>query len=167
MIGDFPPRPDWTGAALVNYRGLLLHEGVTLADAAPQLRGKLVYLATPYSRVVVDERGRWEIGLNAQAVAAATRWACRLARLGVTAAAPITMAGDMIAHDYCRAAGPELDPLDARFWEAWCRPLLEKSDCVVVPPLPGWRDSTGIWRECVAMLGVGRPVHLLTEAAHG
>lgn len=167
MIADFPVRPSWSGSALANYRGLTLHEGYTLAEAAGHLRGKLVYLATPYSRVVVDERGRWEVGLNAHAIAGATRWACQFARLGVTAAAPITLAGDIIAHDYCRAGGPSLDPLDAKFWEAWCLPLLTRADCVVVPPLPGWRESIGIWRECVAMLGVGRPVYLLREAAHG
>lgn len=165
MIGDFPSRPDWSCEALDAYDGLLLYRGVTFDEAAVRAAGGLAYLASPYTRLSVDEHGQWSVPHSMWAQEAATAWAIRFARAGVTAVSPVVMAGAMVLQDYVRDEGPDLDPLDRAFWAHWCLPLLAVSASVVIPPIPGWGHSLGVWREAVAALGGNRPVFLIGEGA--
>lgn len=117
----------------------------------------LHYLATPYSREVVDYEGDWreersvELGLRAAQASAA------LAARGVTAISPIAHASAMVAMP-CGADGARLDPLDAAFWDRWCRPLLQRCDSVIVPKIKGWQRSRGIWAEVMTALERSKPV---------
>ena len=61
-----------------------------------------------------------------------------------------------------------LDPLDAGFWENWCRPLLNVSCGVVVPDIDGWAQSGGVYREVMWTLReTQRPIFFYAEAEHG
>ena len=141
----------------------LLYVDVPLADAARRLRGRLVYLATPYSRQVIGSDGHWCPVRSTEFGIRAAMWARRLAGVGVTAVSPIVQAVEMV---HCGAAG-EPDPLDAEFWEKWCRPLLAKADAVVVPPIRGWQVSVGVWREAIEALATSRQVWLLKDDTGG
>lgn len=168
----FPEAPDWTGDALAPFEGVLLRRGLTVQEVARIAPGGPLYLATPYSKLAVDERQRWDVARSAEAQAHATRWARRFARLGVSAFAPITLSGDIVHHAYADHVDPEssqylpgsdIAPLDSERWEAWCRPFLQVSSALAVPPVPGWDQSAGIWREACNMLMAMRPVYLLGE----
>jgi len=163
MIGDLPQAIDWRSTDLHEFEGILLHRDVPLADAALHFAGRLVYLATPYSKLAVDASGAFNLARSIHAQTLATSWALRFAAAGVTALAPITLAGDMIFRDRATAGAQALDPLHHAFWEAWCRPMLSNADAVVIPPIPGWDQSRGVWREALAALGAMKPVYLLGE----
>jgi len=158
---DFPDSlPDWDTLLAPHMHekwGGLLYVDVPLVDAARRLRGRLVYLATPYSREVIGSDGRWCPVRSTEFGIRAAMWARRFAGQGVTAVSPIVQAVEMV---HC-GAPTEPDPLDAEFWEKWCRPLLAKADAVVVPPIQGWRASVGVWREAIEALATSRQVWLL------
>jgi len=164
MIGDLPQTPDWTPGALGALEAHLRRDAGFFA-AAGDLRGCLVYLATPYSKLAVDERGRFSLGASLHAQMAATSWTSRFARAGVSAVSPIVMSADMVHFDQAQERRPLLDPLDAPFWERWCRPLLLAADAVAVPPIAGWAQSAGIWREVLASLSALKPVWIIREGA--
>ena len=154
-----PKSPDWGCAALDVYRALaVFSEGVDVAALAHRVRGRLVYLATPYSKVVVNPEGYWCASKSWDAALAANTWVVRFACVGVTAISPVVLT-DAIADSYEGDEAP--DPLDHEFWMQWCAPLLAKCDAVVVPPIEGWSDSDGIWAEACAALTTNRPVFLL------
>ena len=92
-----------------------------------------------------------ELGLRAAQASAA------LAAEGVTAVSPIAQASLMVSAP-CDAAGARLDPLDAAFWERWCRPLLQRCDSVIVPKMQGWDRSRGIWAEVMTALERSKPI---------
>jgi len=73
---------------------------------------------------------------------------------GVTAVSPIVLADGM-----CHAT-EHLDPLDVRFWTRWCAPILAAARAVVVPDIPGWSRSEGVWHEVREALGRSLPVHV-------
>lgn len=120
--------------------------------------GRLVYLATPYSKQVIGPGGVWDFGLSAEASVRAARWAAQVARHGATAVSPIVMAAEM-----CHSARL-LDPLDEPFWGRWCAPLLAASGTVAVPAFAGWQRSRGIWREVCWALQHNLPVMFEAEA---
>lgn len=161
MIGDFPARPDW--AALHVYEGVTLRRDVTVAELRRLAMGGLVYLATPYSRRAVDERGRWSLDLSITAMSEASVWAWRLTRAGLSVVSPVMMSAQMVHDEYAseRPHQNALDPLDGRAWETWCTPMLAAAQLVVIPPIDGWDRSAGIWREAVAALGANKPVFLM------
>ncbi|PYE81426.1 DUF1937 family protein [Pseudoroseicyclus aestuarii] len=142
MHHRLPRDPDWPQLC-ARYTGSgLLQRDVALIDAAQVLRGSLAYLATPYMRQSTDDGGRWCPSLSSLAADAAAGWTSRFACAGVTAVSPVVQADAMLQRDPWSDA---LVPLDETFWSTWCRPLLARCDAVVIPPLPGWDCSAGVW----------------------
>lgn len=127
-----------------------------------------VYLATPYSKIAQD-RGRWSYERSLYASAQAARELGRLARVGVSSISPIVQSAEIVHVERALAAvGQNLDPLDADFWENWCRPLLNVSCAVVVPGIDGWAQSEGVFREVMWTLReTQRPIFFYEEADHG
>lgn len=151
-------RPDWS--ALLS--GPYASGGLLFTDVAPALiarrAGGLVYLATPYSLEVVDMRGRWQFARSVEMALRAASVSADLALLRVTAVSPIVLAAEMC---HATEGRPQpLDPLNEKFWARWCAPLLRVASAVVVPDLPGWRTSRGIWREVMWALERNVPVYL-------
>lgn len=151
----FPACQDWD--TLLRSASLwpgLLHTGAS-PESVARVGSGLRYLATPYSRLVRDPRsGQWSRVRSEEMVRHAALHAADLAGCGVTAVSPIVQSGVM-----CHGASV-LDPLDEAFWGRWCQPLLEACTAVVVPDIPGWRQSLGVWREVVWALDRNRPVHV-------
>lgn len=153
--------PDWPRLSAAYPGNVLLHVDCPLSDVASRVRGDLVYLATPYSRLVADGSGGWDRGLSLLLGTRAARWARALALEGVTAVSPIVMAVEICHAD----VEGLLDPLDDAFWSRWCQPLLSASAAVVVPPMVGWDQSAGVWREACWALRHNVPVYLIAEGA--
>lgn len=154
-----PDRIDWAALRPL-YAGWGLRQDASLGDVAHHCRGHLTYLATPYSRQVVDhEDGAWDPNLSDDLGMVAAKWSRDLAIEGVTAISPILICVEMIARDFTGA----LDPLDHMFWSTWCRPLLRRSEVVIVPPIPGWDESLGVWQEVRWALMHQVPVFLISE----
>lgn len=152
-----PPEPAWD--RLFDLYGGVCVGRIPFVAAAARLRGRLVYLATPYSREVLDAAGEFCPARSAWSAARAAAWAQRFATEGVTAVSPIVQAVAMLGV----RGGGGLDPLDAAFWDDWCRPLLRASDAMVVPAMPGWDRSVGVWREACATVRIQRRVHILGD----
>lgn len=131
--------------------------------ATPELVAReasgLVYLASPYSRMVVDAAGKWSEDLSAEMQVRADFHAARLARFGVTAVSPISLAVQM-----CDISS-HLDPLDAAFWTRWCAPILWAARSVVVPDIPGWHLSDGIRHEVAEALSRNLPIYIYARGA--
>lgn len=156
-----PPPRNWNNPALDSLSRVgLFKRDAKLSYVILKARGRLVYLATPYSKLAVNDSGEWcRVGSYEAAVRAAL-WAGLLAAEGITAVSPIVQSVEMVHSDLCG----DLNPLDEVFWEGWCRPLLAASDVIVVPPIPGWRESEGIWIEVCSALSTNRPVYLIDES---
>lgn len=135
----------------------LLRADMVFSDVVAACKGGLAYLATPYSREVL-RNGRWSALLSDVKAWEAARWAAWFAVNGVTALSPIAQAVAMIN---ANAGSDSLDPLDAKFWNAWCRPMLRNCDAVIVPPIDGWDRSQGVWMETAWALGRNRRVFLV------
>ena len=168
--------PDWTDLLSAARAGMLpcLHVGQTPASIAKVFGGKQpVYLASPYSREAVDVLGAWSYELSNLAARRAARACADLLTHGVMAVSPIVQAVWMInasgAFEGQRRGGvrfvPSLDPLDAGLWMDWCQPLLNVCGAVVVPDIPGWQESNGIWAEVAQALTRNVPVYLYGGAA--
>lgn len=158
----FPQQPDWAWLKRTFTKGVLLRVDHPLDQVlidAP--RGRMAYLATPYSREVVDADLRFDFCLAASVELRAARWARLLALRGITAVSPITQASMICAADFDR----EIDPLDAVFWGRWCQPMLEASGSVIVPAIAGWDRSAGIWHEVCWALRHNVPVFLVKAGA--
>lgn len=153
MIADVTPESFW--GQILTYTHARPAEVVSLA------RGRLVYLASPYSRVVTDDGGGFDPGLSFRAGFQAALWSTRLASVGVTAVSPIVLSSAMVGAD----ARDVLDPLDAAFWTRWCEPLLRACDVLIVAPIPGWQDSDGCHHEVSWAVANGRPALLLDPEA--
>lgn len=136
-----------------------------LHEISGALSGRLVYLATPFTKLAsrarngcIDPPFRAST-FDALAAEAARRqaayWAANCAAVGISAASPIVMSCAMVE------AHTALDPLDEAFWERWCAPLLAASWAVVVPPIHGALESRGVSHETLAALDRGRPVFVL------
>lgn len=149
--------PDWSAVDLgaMAAAGLLVRDA-SLDAAAARVQGRLVYLATPYTKLV-ETPGGWDRNASLECAVRAARWARALALRGCTAISPIVQAVEMVH------AGPDvaLDPLDDPFWTAWCRPLLAACHVIVVPPVPGWDESRGVWLEALTALSSNRQVVLI------
>lgn len=153
-----PASHDWESIAA---SPLLRHSG--LGDVLARYRGTLVYLATPYTRLARREDGAFCAVRSDGLAHEASCWAAMFALNGVTAISPIVCAVAAVNADLARA----LDPLDARFWENWCRPLLRASDVVVIPPLPGWKESAGVFHEAREAVQQMKPVQIITPGEWG
>jgi hypothetical protein len=161
MDMTFPSVKAW--AALErDHRHSYLIRRCTLEGVARLARGP-AYLATPYTKLVTDGAGCVDWGKAAAASHAAAVVQHDLALRGVSAWSPIVQAQAMLTagRDGARVRMPGLDPLDTGFWEAWCRPWLHAAEVVIVPTLPGWHASDGVWREANIALDRLRRVLLL------
>lgn len=153
---------NWSSPTLDAFSdGGLLHRNCSLADVVAKCRGRLCYLATPYTKTVIDLDGDWNFGASMVSSEVACQWARRLCIEGVTAVSPVIQSVEMVHSDFL---DQHLDPLNSVFWTRWCRPLLAASDVVIVPPIAGWDSSDGIWAEVISALGSNREVFLI---AHG
>ena len=162
-----PTKPDWTHPDLDTYAGDLLRRDATMADVVGECRGRLAYLATPYSKIALSNNGVWDYSASMVAMTRAARWARMLAIEGVTAISPIIQSVEMVHAGVSLASLSEMDPLDAVFWEGWCSPLLLKADVVIVPPITGWAESVGIWIEACTALRSNRQVFLIKPGEGG
>lgn len=142
------------------------HGDVDLDTIAARLDRGLVYLATPYSQEVVDGEGRFQIGRSQIAMDSAAFWQGALALRKVTTVSPIVQSAHMIHVLWAMDAGYDLRPLEHAFWTAWCEPMLDACDAVVVPPIPGRARSRVIMEEIGHALDVAKvPVFWLAEDA--
>ena len=132
----------------------LLNVGQSAQSVAARFGGRQpVYLATPYSRVVLRDGDQWDYGRSVQAMMDAGRAAGDLMACGVTALAPVAQRCVMVhARGQFRGTtrgGVEwsngIDPMDAAGWADWCQPILNVCGAVVVPDLAGWDQSRGVW----------------------
>lgn len=152
--------PDWRGLAALQLREkpfALLFFGCGAVDVLQRVPAGMVYLATPYSLEVVGPDGVWCAARSHDAAQRSAVEAARLAGLGVTAISPVVLSAAM-----CGPFRSALDPLDAGFWEGWCRPLLMASRGVAVPALRGWARSRGVWAE--VLFGLRRQMPVLVYA---
>ncbi len=157
---------DWTHPGLEAFRQAALLMRLPFDEAVRQLPAGQVYLATPYSKRAIDERGCWSIYHSVGALSEAARWAGRFARAGVSAVSPIMISAQIVHDAYAGERCPPGDfpALDAARWQVWCRPILASSRAVVVPMIDGWNQSDGIWREVLIALHALRPVYLVEAA---
>lgn len=150
----------------------LIRIGATPASVAKEFGGRQpVYLATPYSREVIDDMGEW-CHLRSQAMGrAAARAAEALRQAGVSAFAPIALSDAMVRAGgefvatarggVCFAASA--DPLDDAAWARWCQPFLNVCGALVIPDIAGWDRSDGIAAELRYALQRDLPVFLYAE----
>ncbi|MBL4761700.1 MAG: DUF1937 family protein [Gammaproteobacteria bacterium] len=152
VFGDVP---DWAGLLSGDYVGAgLLIDGLPLKETSKRCAGGLVYLATPYSKPVLDDDGAWCSFRSRRAALLAANVMARFGVLGVTAISPIMCSHMMVEN----ALSGDIDPMDEKFWAKWCLKLLNKCDAMIVPPIIGWDDSCGVWAEARWMLASNRPV---------
>lgn len=130
--------------------------GQSAASVAKSFGGRQpVYLATPYSRECLDVLDVWSQEESDRMAHRASIAAAHLLAVGVTALSPIVQAVGMV-----NATGvvqvqngrkvrffPAINPLDAAMWVRWCQPLLNVCGAMVVPDIPGWDQSAGVWSE--------------------
>lgn len=130
---------------------------ITVARWVPG--GRPVYLATPYSREVLDANGAWDHRKSYNQKYGAAKAALALMDVGVTALLPIILSAEIIhASMHDEKPVPRIDPLDPVLWERWCRPMLDACCAVVIPDLPGWQRSRGIWFEALRAMDRQCPV---------
>lgn len=132
--------------------------GLTSRDVSKRAKGRLVYLASPYSKLAVDHHGKFCDRRSKQAADDAARWQSIFAFEGLTSISPIMVSVNICDMDVTDAY---FDPLDENYWENWCRPLLAQSEVLVIPPIKGWDESIGVWREAVYFIKRCRPVFLM------
>jgi len=127
------------------------------AGEVPRIVWGQVYLATPYSKVVLVG-GQFSVGRSRAVARVAAAIQMVLARKGVTTVSPIVQAHQMLV---AGIGVPELLhewALDAAFWSRWCEPMLDASAWLYVPDLPGWRESDGIRHEVTHALSRNKSV---------
>ena len=94
---------------------------------------KKLYLASPYtSPDPIVRNSRVEL---------ASIIAARLMEQGYVVFSPITHSHRVADHLHHRNARSH------EFWMAQCLPMLEASDCMMILPIDGWRESRGIAEE--------------------
>ena len=94
---------------------------------------KKIYLASPYtSPDPIVRNSRVEL---------ASIIAARLMEQGYVVFSPITHGHRVADHLHHRNAHSH------EFWMAQCLPMLEASDCMMILPIDGWRESRGIAEE--------------------
>jgi hypothetical protein len=125
--------------------------------------GGFAYLASPYSKRVLNRHGKWDLGLSAKAAHEAAAEVARLKAVGVAAFSPIALSAAVVhatLNPYCQDATPDAchDPLYAAAWLEWCMPFLIASRALVIPEIAGWDQSDGIRAEAIEALDLGIPV---------
>ena len=125
--------------------------------------GGFVYLASPYSKRVVDRNGQWSLGLSGALSAEAAVQVGRLKDVGVSAFSPIVLSAEVVhatLNPFRIKAEPaaQHNPLDAEAWLTWCMPFLWSARAMVIPDVFGWDQSDGIKAEVMEALEAGLPV---------
>lgn len=160
--GDIMRAPfDWGTLAAAYQRGdtpMVRWGAAPTTLALPGLQP--VYLATPYSKEVLQE-GIWNEGKNLRLMSEAAHEIGRLKHAGVTAISPVVMAAALVDTSKDSASLMRMhDPLDAVAWTRWCQPLLQVCRAIVVPDLEGWSRSAGIKAEVDYFIQRMLPVYL-------
>jgi hypothetical protein len=138
--------------------------GAGVSDICQALgSGGYVYLATPYSKRVVDRLGRWSLGQSGYLEDEASKEVGRLKKAGISAFSPIVASASVVhatLNPYAIHPVPDPchDPLDADAWLDWCMPFLWSARALVVPDLAGWDQSKGIKAEVMQALEAKLPV---------
>ena len=165
MIAKFtlPRARDWSAPGLDHFKKIgLLHSGMSLDDVASRCRGRFVYLAAPYTNLVVSRDGSWKTQRTVEVAILADAWACRLEHRGAICFSPVEelhqMVGDM--------SSPEFDPLNEELWEQWCCSALTSCHCVVVPPIRGRNESDEIWTDVCKFLKSNKSVFFIELDRH-
>ncbi len=152
---NLPIEIDWNAPALDEFARIeLFKPDADLLTVSRECRGDLCYLASPYTRLC-QRAGGFDAAASARCGIDATEYAARLALVGVTAISPIALASMMVSMSL------SLKPLDGAFWGRWCQPLLRKCSKVIVLPLPGYMESTGVWHEVRHALQSQKRVYVL------
>ena len=99
-----------------------------------------VYIATPYSAWA--ERGEAQAAYDA-----AVSWQAIIARHGYTGVSPIVLGHPMHLPEWSHAR-----------WLEWCRPILDSSASVFIPPIEGRWESVGVKWEAERALSQCKPV---------
>jgi len=88
---------DWDAAFLKGHaRAGVLHRDVDLEFAAKRCQGRLVYLASPYSKLCL-KGGKWDEDLSLALGFKSAKWVAELSLRGVTAISPISQSSMMVA----------------------------------------------------------------------
>lgn len=151
-----PDRPDWEWLRMRHGGANLLRFDADLLDVARVMQGRVGYLATPFSGVVAAG-GRFSRARAEAAAEDAALWCLWGAANRLTLVSPVVCSMAMIARDLSGT----LDVMDGDFWRSWGQPLLRTCGGVVVPPVPGWQASVGVWRAACHALRYNSPVFLL------
>lgn len=160
--GDY--LPEWDELVARHGDGLLrFNAGADMV--AQRCGGKLVYIATPYSREVVSQLGEWRES-RSTLLAEESAWASiQLMKRGATGVAPVAQSHMMlqVGRKLMQHLGLLVDPLDAMAWGKWCSPILAACGCVWVPAFQGWWRSSGILIEARTALATQRQVFVEAE----
>jgi len=158
---NFPRQPDWPWLKASYPGNILLHVDCPFMDVVRRVGGRMAYLATPYTKAVLNDDLQWDRGLSFDIEVRTARWSRAFAIEGVTVASPIVMSRAICHAD----VEGHLDPLDDAFWSRWCQPMLSACGAVVIPAMDGWDVSRGVWREACWALLHNVPVYLVAEGS--
>lgn len=133
---------DW--AALSAHNAALMRVAPWPEAAALIPRGP-VYLASPVTSYL-------ERGLEDEAARLASLWAAELLAQGLSPFAPAAQwVGALMAAE--GAARDRLLAMSHAEWMRRCVPMLHAARALVIPPIPGWAASRGVWAEaCLAVV---------------
>ncbi|WP_052265140.1 DUF1937 family protein [Ruegeria sp. ANG-R] len=152
-----PDKIDWAALIRAYPDDVLLHVDSPVSEVVRSARSRMAYLATPYSKEVLNDDGRWDRALSLDVEMRTARWARLFARDGLTVVSPILQACAIVHAD----TEGDIDPMDDHFWSAWCMPLMSVSASFIIPPMEGWDRSWGVWREACWALWHNIPVYLI------
>lgn len=130
-------------------------DGSTPALAAPAEKGKLWYLASPYSKRRTGDGGPDDEGLR-RAYYEAVAACAALTRQRLSVISPIL-------HSHTVGVAGRFDLLDGAMWHRINAPLVKAAGGMLVLPVTGWLDSEGIQLEIQAFVRNARPIYMLTQ----
>lgn len=151
--------PDWPALHAAYPGNALFRPDCPLITVARSVRGRMAYMATPYTLEVLDADQQWDRTRSFEIETRTARWARDLAMEGASVVSPILQACAICHADI----EGHLDPLDDCFWARWCQPMMRAAGSVVVPPMTGWDRSRGVWREVCWALEHNVPVYLVAQ----
>lgn len=154
-------KADWE-ALVESYAGVrTIHLDIEFGEVIDRCRSQLSYLATPYSKLAVDLDGQFCHVRSDFAGQEAAKWLAHCGVNGITAVSPIVQSVAMLGADPVRA----LNPLDERFWSAWCAPMLWACSAVIIPQIDGWSQSAGVLFEAHSALKAMKPVFVIKKGS--
>lgn len=121
----------------------------------PKEKGRLWYLASPYSKRATDQGGPSDPGLRG-AFTEAVSASVELTRRGLTVFSPIL-------HSHIVGVAGKMDLLDGPFWHQVNQPYLEACGGLLVLPTKGYDESEGVALEMKAFVEQAKPIYILTR----